>query len=240
MFSLCSCHFPCVFLSTKNKIFKFVNSLHHPHSHPFLSKWTFMVQGLNRFTSTVPLNNLQNKSQKFTDQDPGTTQPEGNFIHFYYKFFFFFWTLKIFPVLVVNSLCKNIFLIFFKSKFPVFSLSGKMDFGIPYFPCAVATLFNFDVDKNTVNGRVDTRQNTKFNNSFKCSPSKIILNPLIESARGTNLPAEPVKTSATWKEHFCFLMKSNWNSYRIKLASTKYTNKKLWCCHNDFTQFFKI
>ena len=44
-----------------------------------------------------------------------------------------------FPVLVVNSLCKNIFLIFF-SKFPVFSLSGKMDFQIPCFPCAVATL----------------------------------------------------------------------------------------------------
>ena len=40
VFSLCSCHFPCFFLLTKNKIFKFVNSLHHPHSHPFLSKWT--------------------------------------------------------------------------------------------------------------------------------------------------------------------------------------------------------
>ena len=33
------------------------------------------------------------------------------------------------------------FLIFF-SKFPVFSLSGKMDFQIPCFPCAVATLYN--------------------------------------------------------------------------------------------------
>ena len=44
-------------------------------------------------------------------------------------------------MLVVNSLCKNIFLIFF-SKFPVFSLSGKMDFQIPCFPCAVATLHN--------------------------------------------------------------------------------------------------
>ena len=45
-------------------------------------------------------------------------------------------------MLVVNSLCKNIFLIFL-SKFPVFSLSGKMDFQIPWFPCfpcAVATL----------------------------------------------------------------------------------------------------
>ena len=45
-------------------------------------------------------------------------------------------------MLVVNSLCKNIFLIFF-SKFPVFSLSRKMDFQIPCFPCipcAVATL----------------------------------------------------------------------------------------------------
>ena len=42
-------------------------------------------------------------------------------------------------MLVVNSLCKNIFLIFF-SKFPVFSLSGKIDFQIPCFPCAVATL----------------------------------------------------------------------------------------------------
>ena len=39
-------------------------------------------------------------------------------------------------MLVVNSLCKNIFLIFF-SNFPVFSLSGKMDFQIP---CAVAIL----------------------------------------------------------------------------------------------------
>ena len=28
------------FLLTKNKTFKFVNSLHQPHSHPFLSKWT--------------------------------------------------------------------------------------------------------------------------------------------------------------------------------------------------------
>ena len=44
-------------------------------------------------------------------------------------------------MLVANSLCKNIFLIFF-SKFPVFSLSGKMDFQIPCFPCAVATLFS--------------------------------------------------------------------------------------------------
>ena len=43
-------------------------------------------------------------------------------------------------MLVVNSLCKNIFLIFFFRKFPVFSLSGKMDFQIPCFPCAVATL----------------------------------------------------------------------------------------------------
>ena len=41
-------------------------------------------------------------------------------------------------MLVVNSLGKNTFLIFF-SKFPVFSLSGKMDFQIPCFPCAVAT-----------------------------------------------------------------------------------------------------
>ena len=32
------------------------------------------------------LNNLQNKSQKFTDQDTGTTQPKGNFIHLNYKF----------------------------------------------------------------------------------------------------------------------------------------------------------
>ena len=71
------------------------------------------------------------------DQDPGTTQPEGNFTNLNYKFFFFFFFYtQIFPVLVVNSLCKNIFL----SKFAVFSLSGKMDFQIPCFPCAVATL----------------------------------------------------------------------------------------------------
>ena len=74
------------------------------------------------------------------DQDPGTTQPEGNSTHLNYKFFFFFFLdTQIFPVLVVNSLCKNIFLIFF-SKFPVFSLSGKMDFQIPCFPCALATM----------------------------------------------------------------------------------------------------
>ena len=74
------------------------------------------------------------------DQDPGTTQPESNSTHFNYKFFFFiFIDTQIFPVLVVNSLCKKIFLIFF-SKFPVFSLSGKMDLQIPCFPCAVATL----------------------------------------------------------------------------------------------------
>ena len=83
------------------------------------------------------VNNLQNKSQKFTNIDPGTTQPEGNFIHLYHNFIIFS-TLKIIPVLVVNSLCKHIFLIFF-SKFPVFSLSGKMYFQIPCFPCAVAT-----------------------------------------------------------------------------------------------------
>ena len=78
------------------------------------------------------------------DQDPGTTQPEGNSTHLNYKFFFFFFLdTQIFPVLVVNSLCKNIFLIFF-SKFPVFSLSGKMDFQIPCFPCVVATLFFFN------------------------------------------------------------------------------------------------
>ena len=73
------------------------------------------------------------------DQDPGTTQPEGNSTHLNYKFLFFFFFTQIFPVLVVNSLCKNIFLIYF-NKFPVFSLSGKMDFQIPCFPCAVATL----------------------------------------------------------------------------------------------------
>ena len=43
-------------------------------------------------------------------------------------------------MLELNSLCKNTFLIFF-GKFPVFSLSGKMDLQIPCFPCAVATLF---------------------------------------------------------------------------------------------------
>ena len=51
-------------------------------------------------------------------------------------------------MLVVNSLCKNIFLIFF-SKFPVFSLSGKMDFQIPCFPCAVATLLLLKLDWKT-------------------------------------------------------------------------------------------
>ena len=95
-------------------------------------------KGLNRFNSTAPLTIYKTRAKSSTnDQDPGTTQPEGNSIHLNYKFIIFL-TFKIFPVLVVNSLCKNIFLIFF-SKFPVFSLSGKMDFQIPCFPCAVAT-----------------------------------------------------------------------------------------------------
>ena len=42
-------------------------------------------------------------------------------------------------MLEANSLCKIISLIFF-GKFPVFSLSGKMNIQIPCFPCAVATL----------------------------------------------------------------------------------------------------
>ena len=50
-----------------------------------------------------------------------------------------FFHLQIFPVLELNSLCKNVFLIYF-GKFPVFSLSGKMDLQIPCFPCGVATL----------------------------------------------------------------------------------------------------
>ena len=53
---------------------------------------------------------------------------------------FNFLNFKIFPVLEVNPLCKNKFLIFF-DKFPVFSLSGKMNIQIPSFPCAVATLY---------------------------------------------------------------------------------------------------
>ena len=47
------------------------------------------------------------------DQDPGTTQPEGNFHPLKLQVLFFFLHTQIFPVLVVNSLCKNIFLIFF-------------------------------------------------------------------------------------------------------------------------------
>ena len=53
---------------------------------------------------------------------------------------YFFFHLQIFPVLELNSLCKNVFLMSF-GKFPVFSLSGKRDFQIPCFPCAVATLY---------------------------------------------------------------------------------------------------
>ena len=66
------------------------------------------------------------------DQGPGTTQPEGNSTHLNYKLFFFLDT-QIFPVLVVNSLCKNIFLIFF-SKLPVFSCLEKWTFKFPVFP----------------------------------------------------------------------------------------------------------
>ena len=83
---------------------------------------------------------------KITLDENGTTQPDGNSIHLNYKLImFFFFHLQIFPVLELNSLCKNIFLILF-GKFPVFSLSGKMDFQIPcfpcVFPCAVATLLD--------------------------------------------------------------------------------------------------
>ena len=48
-----------------------------------------------------------------------------------------------FSVLVLNSQCKNIFLNIF-GKFPVFFLSGKIDFRIPCFPCAVVTLILHD------------------------------------------------------------------------------------------------
>ena len=59
---------------------------------------------------------------------------------------------KIFPVLAAFSLCKkNKF-----TKFPVFSLSGKVNSQIPCFPCAVATLFHcyslFTVNRNRARG----------------------------------------------------------------------------------------
>ena len=68
-----------------------------------------------------------------------TTQPEGNSTHLIYKLIILFFTSKFSLCWELNSLCKNIFLILF-GKFPVFSLSGKMDIQIPCFPCAVATL----------------------------------------------------------------------------------------------------
>ena len=49
-------------------------------------------EGTHGFDVTVPknyLNNLLYKNQKFTDQDPGTTQPEGNSIYLNYKFIIF-------------------------------------------------------------------------------------------------------------------------------------------------------
>ena len=48
-----------------------------------------------------------------------------------------FQKFQIFPVLEVNSLCKNIFLF---GKFSLFSLSGKTNIKIPCSPCDVATL----------------------------------------------------------------------------------------------------
>ena len=45
--------------------------------------------------------------------------------------------MTIFPVLPQFSQCKKIKL----TKFPVFSLPGKVNIQIPCFPCAVATLY---------------------------------------------------------------------------------------------------
>ena len=68
------------------------------------------------------------------DQDPGTTEPEGNSTHLNYKFFFFFFLdTQIFPVLVVNSLCKNIFLIFLANSL-CFPCLEKWTFKFPVFP----------------------------------------------------------------------------------------------------------
>ena len=80
--------FPVFFLSSKNIIFKFVNSLHYPHSHPFLSKWT--IKAWIDLLQQPPLTIHKTKSQKFTDQEPGTTQPECNFSHLNCKFIIFF------------------------------------------------------------------------------------------------------------------------------------------------------
>ena len=79
---------------------------------------------------TAPLKNLQNSSQNYRDQDPSTTQPEGNSTHLNYKFFWFFLDTQIFPVLVVNSLCKNIFL----ANSLCFPCLEKWTFKFPVFP----------------------------------------------------------------------------------------------------------
>ena len=80
--------------------------------HRVSQRWNRVV--VDAESIQQPLNNLQNKSQKFTDQDPGTTE--------------------IFPVLVVNSLCKNIFLIFFLANSLCFPCLEKGTFKFPVFP----------------------------------------------------------------------------------------------------------
>ena len=60
---------------------------------------------------------------------------DGLYHPYSHPLFFYF---QILSVLVVNSLCKNIFLILLANS--LFSLSGKMDFQIPCCTCAMATL----------------------------------------------------------------------------------------------------
>ena len=71
--------------------------------------------------------NTRFKKSKDSTTPPPTTAP---------KFLIIFKTLNFSLCWELNSLCKIIFSIVF-GKFLVFSLSGKMNIQIPYFPCVM-------------------------------------------------------------------------------------------------------
>ena len=136
-------------------------------------------------------------------------------------------------MLVVNSLCKNIFLIF-SSKFPVFSLSGKMDFQIPYFPCAVATLVSVS----------HVKASTQFHTTYVIpvpvlvSAASSLNKPLLTMAVsfGSHI-ARSLSSSGTsslatfW--NFCFSLSGI--QYLHRATTPQYTRKDALCMNSVIT-----
>ena len=138
-FPVFSLLFPCVlnffpvFFSIKRTFILLLSKREYTTSNPLQT--TIIISTLH-----FPVYQLKIYNKVKTSQKDSTT----TLVHFYY-----FPNFKLFPVLEVNSLCKNKFLIFL-GKFPVFSLSGKMNIQIPGFPClpcAVAILLVELVDR---------------------------------------------------------------------------------------------